>query len=40
MRRARRFDELHPSVQAERVFAKFNADAINRKSEKYISWIL
>ena len=34
-----RFDELHPSVQAERVVAKAISDAIRRRSEKWIAWL-
>ncbi|KAH9926289.1 uncharacterized protein BXZ73DRAFT_102971 [Epithele typhae] len=34
------FDELHPSVQAERVVAKVMVDTIERKSEEYATWLL
>ena len=34
-----RFDELHPSVQAERVVAKAISDVIHRRSEKWITWL-
>ncbi|PIL25409.1 hypothetical protein GSI_13299 [Ganoderma sinense ZZ0214-1] len=33
------YDELHPSVQAERVVAKEISDAIHRRSEKWITWL-
>ncbi|KAI0754371.1 GDSL lipase/esterase [Daedaleopsis nitida] len=33
------FDELHPSVQAERVVAKAISDAIHRRTEKWITWL-
>nr|VWO97463.1 Mannitol 1-phosphate dehydrogenase [Ganoderma boninense] len=33
------FDELHPSVQAERVVAKAISDVIHRRSEKWITWL-
>ncbi|KAI0703969.1 hypothetical protein C8Q76DRAFT_823416 [Earliella scabrosa] len=33
-----RFDELHPSVQAERVVAKLISDAIHRRTERFITW--
>lgn len=32
------FDELHPSEQADRVVARNMANAISRKSEKWITW--
>ncbi|RPD58829.1 GDSL lipase/acylhydrolase [Lentinus tigrinus ALCF2SS1-7] len=32
------FDELHPSVQAERVVAKAISDVIHRKTEKWTTW--
>ncbi|RDX40993.1 hypothetical protein OH76DRAFT_1467339 [Lentinus brumalis] len=32
------YDELHPSVQAERVVAKAISDAVHRKTEKWITW--
>ena len=34
-----RYDELHPSVQAERVVAKALSDVIHRRSEKWITWL-
>ena len=34
-----RYDELHPSVQTERVVAQAIADVIRRKSEKWITWL-
>ncbi|PIL25384.1 hypothetical protein GSI_13274 [Ganoderma sinense ZZ0214-1] len=33
------YDELHPSVQTERVVAQAIADAIRRKSENWITWL-
>ncbi|RDX40992.1 hypothetical protein OH76DRAFT_1412498 [Lentinus brumalis] len=33
------FDELHPSVQAERVVAKAISDVIHRKTEKWTTWL-
>ncbi|EJF59315.1 hypothetical protein DICSQDRAFT_181996 [Dichomitus squalens LYAD-421 SS1] len=33
------YDELHPSVQAERVVAKAISDVIHRRSEKWITWL-
>ena len=38
-RMGRRYDELHPSVQAERVVAKEISDVIHRRSEKWITWL-
>ena len=35
----RRYDELHPSVQAERVVAKEISDVIHRRSGKWITWL-
>ena len=35
----RRYDELHPSVQAERVVAKEISDVIHRRSERWITWL-
>ena len=35
-----RFDELHPSVQAERVVAKFVSETIRRRSDTYTTWLL
>ena len=35
----RRYDELHPSVQAERVVAKLIADVTLRKTEEYTTWL-
>ena len=34
-----RYDELHPSVQAERVVAKAISEAIHRESEEWITWL-
>ncbi|KAI0754370.1 GDSL lipase/esterase [Daedaleopsis nitida] len=34
------YDELHPSVQAERVVAKAISDAIHRRTERWITWLL
>lgn len=36
-----RYDELHPSEQADRQVAKFVAGAINRKpiSDKWVTWL-
>ena len=33
-----RFDELHPSEQADRQVAKAIAAAINRRTEKFTTW--
>ncbi|TBU30115.1 GDSL lipase/acylhydrolase [Dichomitus squalens] len=33
------FDELHPSVQAERVVAKAISDVTHRRSENWITWL-
>ncbi|PIL33347.1 hypothetical protein GSI_04798 [Ganoderma sinense ZZ0214-1] len=33
------YDELHPSVQASRVVAKAISDAIQRRSEEWITWL-
>ncbi|RPD58827.1 hypothetical protein L227DRAFT_612586 [Lentinus tigrinus ALCF2SS1-6] len=33
------YDELHPSVQAERVVAKAISDVIHRKTEQWITWL-
>ncbi|KAI0807961.1 GDSL lipase/acylhydrolase [Fomes fomentarius] len=33
------FDELHPSVQAERVVAKAISDVIHRRTEKWTTWL-
>ncbi|KAI8974582.1 GDSL lipase/esterase [Trametes punicea] len=33
------YDELHPSEQADRVVGKIMSDTIQRKSEKWITWL-
>lgn len=33
-----RFDELHPSEQADRIVAREVAAAIRRKSSKWVTW--
>ncbi len=35
----RKFDELHPSVQAERVVAKAISDVIHSKTEEWTTWL-
>ena len=34
-----RYDELHPSVQTERVVAKAISDVILRQSDQWITWL-
>ena len=34
-----RFDELHPSEQADRIVAREVTGAILRRSEEWVSWI-